>query len=148
MAGALAATGGFLLAVLWMDLMFDSQARGPVIDESALDSISAYYRRATTDSQPMAKLLAAVMLLLLAALIAEAVFGDSPQWLIALSVPLAGAPIGLALIRTVPNAIRLGRRDQGPAEQTRLARAVLVDHVLCTVGMALFVALWVYRSLN
>lgn len=150
MAGALAATGGFLLAVLWMDLMFDIQARGgdSVINESALDSISAYYRRATNDSQPMAKLIAAVMVLLLAALVVEAVFGDSPRWLIAISVLLAGVPIGLALFRTVPNAVRLGRRAGDPAEQTRLARAVFADHVLCAVGMGLFVALWVFRSLN
>lgn len=150
MAGALAATGGFLLAVLWMDLMFDTQARGDdsVIDESALDSISAYYRRATTDSQPMAKLIAAVMVLLLAALFAEAVFGDSPRWLIALSVLLAGVPIGLASFRTVPNAVQLGRRTGDPAEQTRLARAVLADHRVCAVGMSLFVALWVFQSLN
>jgi hypothetical protein len=54
----------------------------------------------------------------------------------------------LALLRTVPNAVRLGRRTGSPAEQTRLARAVLRDHVLCAIGMALFVALWVLRSLT
>lgn len=150
MAGVLTATGGFLLAVLWMDLMFDSQARGrgAVADHAALDSITAYYRRATTDSQPMARLIAAVMALLLAALIGQALLGDTPGWLLALSAVLAGGPIVLALFRTVPNAVRLGRRTDSPAEQTRLARAVLADHLLCAIAMAMFVALWVVRSLN
>jgi len=148
--GVLAATGGFLLAVLWMDLMFDIEARGgkAVLEEPVLQSITGYYRRATTTSQPMGAVIAGVMLLLLAALAAEAVRGDSPGWLIGASALLAGGPIALALLRTVPNAVRLGRRTGNPAEQTRLARAVLRDHVLCLIGMALFVALWVLRSLT
>lgn len=130
--------------------MFDTQARGrgAVLDRSALDSITAYYRRATTDSQPMATLIAAVMALLVAALAAEAVLGDTPGWLLALSAVLAGGPIALALFRTVPNAVRLGRRAGSRADQTRLARAVFRDHILCILGMTLFVALWVIRSLN
>jgi len=148
--GVLAATGGFLLAVLWMDLMFDIEARGgkAVLEEPVLQSITGYYRRATTTSQPMGAVIAGVMLLLLAALTAEAVRGDSPGWLIGASALLAGGPIALALFRTVPNAVRLGRRTGSPAEQTRLARAVLRDHVICAIGMALFVALWVLRSLT
>jgi hypothetical protein len=148
--GVLAATGGFLLAVLWMDLMFDTAARRDkaVVEEPVLQSIAGYYRRATTTSQPMGAVIAGVMLLLLAALAAEAVRGDSPGWLIGASALLAGGPISLALFRTVPNAVRLGRRTGSPAEQTRLARAMLRDHVLCAIGMALFVALWVQRSLT
>jgi hypothetical protein len=133
-----------------MDLMFDIEARGgkAVLEEPVLQSITGYYRRATTTSQPMGAVIAGVMLLLLAALTAEAVRGDSPGWLIGASALLAGGPIALALLRTVPNAVRLGRRTGSPAEQTRLARAVLRDHVLCAIGMALFVALWVLRSLT
>jgi hypothetical protein len=133
-----------------MDLMFDIEARGgkAVLEEPVLQSITGYYRRATTTSQPMGAVIAGVMLLLLAALTAEAVRGDSPGWLIGASALLAGGPIALALFRTVPNAVRLGRRTGSPAEQTRLARAVLRDHVLCAIGMALFVALWVLRSLT
>ena len=150
MTGVLAATGGFLLAVLWMDLMFDIEARGgkAVLEEPVLQSITGYYRRATTTSHPMGAVIAGVMLLLLAALAAEAVRSDSPGWLIGVSALLAGGPIALALLRTVPNAVRLGRRTGSPAEQTRLARAVLRDHVICAIGMALFVALWVLRSLT
>src|SRR5262249_18886028 len=48
----LAACGGFLLAVLWMDLMFDLQMLGAA-PEAAVASIAAYYRRVTTDARPM-----------------------------------------------------------------------------------------------
>ncbi len=57
--------GGFLLAVIWMDLMFDVQAlRGPrtaPLPEPALASIAGYYRRVTTDAWPMNQLVGVVM---------------------------------------------------------------------------------------
>ena len=69
--GAVAAAAGFLLGVLWMDLMFDSQVRSGrgVLDESVLESIAGYYRRATTtrkkrtgsDSRNTSKLLQPVV---------------------------------------------------------------------------------------
>ena len=140
----LTACAGFLLAVLWMDLMFDSQAglRGPVPDESALASISAYYHRATTTSQPMGALIAVVMGVLLVCLGIEAWRGEYPGWVVAASAVSAGGPILLAMLRTVSNAVRLGRRGDTVAEQSRLARAVYRDHLICLAGMATFLALW------
>jgi hypothetical protein len=59
-----AATGaGFLLAVLWFDLMFDVQTRkasSGVLPPEVLTSISAYYRRVTTEAYPMNRLIALV----------------------------------------------------------------------------------------
>ena len=66
MVALLAACGGFLVAVVWMDLIFDvqvlrhSRASGP-LHEPVLASIAGYYRRATTDSAPMSRLIAAAM---------------------------------------------------------------------------------------
>ena len=63
-----AAGAGFLLAVLWFDLMFDVQTRkhtGEVLPPEVLTSISAYYRRVTTEAYPMNRLVALVMLLTL-----------------------------------------------------------------------------------
>jgi len=140
----LTACAGFLLAVLWMDLIFDSQAGlgGPDPEESVLASIGAYYHRATTTSQPMGSLIAVVMGVLLVCLGVEAVRGGHPSWLIAASAVLAGGPILLALLRTVPSAVRLGRRADSPAEQSRLARSVYRDHIVCLAGMAAFLLLW------
>ena len=141
----LTACAGFLLAVLWMDLMFDTQAglRGADPDESAVGSIATYYRRATTTSQPMGTLIAVVMGVLLVGLGIEAWRGDRPSWVLIASAVLAGGPILVAMLRTVPNAVRLGRRDGTPAEQSRLARAIYRDHIACIAGMALFLLLWI-----
>lgn len=139
--GLLLASSGFLLAVLWMDLIFDSQVRGErdiELPERVLASIADYYRRATTTSRPMSRLIAVVMVVLLGALTVCVVRGGEPV-LIALSVALGAGPIGLAAARTVRNAVRLGRREGGPAEQSRLARSVYRDHVLCFACMAAFV---------
>ena len=138
-----AACAGFLLAVLWMDLIFDVQVvahRRSLGDlpESVLASIAGYYRRATT--RPMSMLIGVVMLMLLAALAVRGTSGD-PGWLIATWAALAGGPILLALIRTVPNAVRLGQRADTVADQSRLARAIFRDHVVCFALMLAFLGL-------
>src|SRR5260370_41725318 len=59
-----AAGAAFLLAVLWFDLMFDVQTRKRIenpLPPEVLASISAYYRRVTTDAYPMNRLVALVM---------------------------------------------------------------------------------------
>ena len=62
------AAAGFLLAVLWFDLMFDTQMLAyrdaAVARDSVLASIAAYYRRVTTDASPMGRLVSAAMLVL------------------------------------------------------------------------------------
>jgi hypothetical protein len=144
----LAGCGGFLLAILWMDLIFDVQvfahrdARDE-LPEPVLASIAGYYHRATTTSRPMSRLIALVMMILLAALVLWAVRGRDPGWLIAVSAALAGVPILLALTRTVPYAVRLGRRSDTLAEQTRLARGICRDHLFCIGCIFAFVVLWV-----
>ncbi|HNF04301.1 MAG TPA: hypothetical protein PL146_02890 [Mycobacterium sp.] len=146
-SGLVLAGSGFLLAVLWMDLIFDTQCarhrnRGEQLPEPVLSSISAYYHRATTTSQPMGRLIAVVMVVLLGALVAAAARDEGPGWLSAASGVLAGGPVVLALSRTVPNAVRLGRRDGDATEQSRLARAILRDHLVCFAAILLLLALW------
>lgn len=149
-AWAVAACAGFLLGVLWMDLMFDSEIRSgdDPVDEQALASVAAYYRRATTTSQPRGALIAAVMLALLVLLGTQAVTGHVANWALVPCLVLAGGPIGLALIRTVPAAVRLGSRTDPPAEQIRLARGIGRDHRICALSMAAFLALWLATGLS
>jgi hypothetical protein len=141
-----AACGGFLIAVLWMDLIFDSQVlrhrAADELPEAVLASIATYYRRATTTSRPMSYLIATVMVILLGALGFRAIRGDDPGWLLVSSAVLAGGPILLALTRTVPNAVALGKRTGTPAEQSRLARAICLDHVICLTFMSAFLVVW------
>jgi hypothetical protein len=129
-----------------MDLIFDSQVlrhRSPSeLPEPVLASIAGYYHRATTTSRPMSLVIALVMVILLGALGFRAVRGDDPGWLVGVSAVLAGAPILLALVRTVPNAVALGNRTGTPAEQSRLARSICLDHLVCLAGMSAFLVTW------
>ena len=134
------AGAGFLLAVLWFDLMFDVQVRGrreAEVPEPVLASIAAYYARVTTGAWPMNRLVATAMLATLAATVAQ-VLGDDPRWVAWTSLALVVAAIALAGSHTVPNAVRLGTRADPPAAQSRLARAILRDHLVC---LALIVTL-------
>jgi hypothetical protein len=136
---ALTATGaGFLVAVLWFDLMFDVQTLGHrhEVPEPVLASIAAYYRRVTTDARPMNRLVAAVMVATVASIVAEVAGGRGPRWGAWLSLGLVVTAVGLAGSRTVPRASRLGARRDPPSRQAALARSIFRDHVVCLGTMA------------
>ena len=133
------AGAGFLLAVLWFDLMFDVQVRGHgegELPEGTLASIAGYYGRVTTSARPMNRLIAAVMLGTLAAIVVEIVEGDGPGWVPWVSLALAAAPILLAGARTVPSATRLGGRRDTVEAQSALARSIFHEHLLCIAVIA------------
>ena len=130
---------GFLLAVLWFDLMFDVQALGHRDDDlpaEVVDSIAAYYRRVTTTAAPMNRLIAAAMLATLVGLVGEIVGNDVRAWVAWASLVLACVGIGLAGARTVRNAVRLGAQTDTAANQSTLARVILRDHIVCFVAIA------------
>jgi hypothetical protein len=134
------AGAGFLLAVLWFDLMFDSQVRGHprvvALPEAAIASIAAYYRRATTEAHPMNLLVAAVMVATLAALVAQLAGDEVEDWVAVFALVPAATAIGIAAFSTVPNARRLGSRRDPLAVQSGLARAVYRDHLVCLALIA------------
>ncbi len=139
-----AAGAGFLLAVLWFDLMFDVQTRkhvGDPLPPEVLASISAYYRRVTTDAFPMNRLVALVMVLTLATIVAGIVEARSPWWVGWGSLVLAGSGFPFTLWRTVPNARRLGSAKDDARTQSSLARSIYRDHLLSFVRMSLVLGL-------
>ena len=132
------AEAGFLLAVLWFDLMFDVQVvhRDPAdVSEHRVASIASYYRRVTTTARPMNRLVAVVMVATLGSIIAEIARGERPRWLGWVSLVLAGAAILLAGARTVPSAVRLGARTDCAERQAKLAQSILRDHLLCAAAI-------------
>jgi hypothetical protein len=138
----LAACGGFLLGVLWMDLLVDLQALDTPT-AAGLASIASYYRRVTIDASPFHLLIGAVMLLTLAGAayrVASSRAGSGRGWRV-LAVLLVAVPIGLALARVLPNAVRLGSGADPPATQAVLAHAICLDHLLCFALMLAFVVL-------
>jgi hypothetical protein len=140
MAAFVSAGAGFLLAVLWFDLMFDVQAlrhrNRAELPEETLGSVAAYYRRVTTEARPMNRLIAAVMVATLAAIVVQLARDDAPTWVSVVSLALVGASVALAAAHTVPSAVRMGMRRDGIAEQSRLARSILRDHLLCAAAIA------------
>lgn len=141
---AIAAAAGFLIAVLWFDLMFDVQVARhraePVVPEPVLGSIAAYYRRVTTTASPMGRLVGIVMLVLLVGLVAQAIDGDSPAWVSIVSLPAAVLSTGLALVRVFRAAQRLGTRTDAVEVQSNLARGIFRSHLLCLAGMSVVLA--------
>lgn len=140
--------GGFLLAVIWMDLMFDVQAlrgsdREP-LPEPALASIAAYYRRVTTDARPMNQLVGVVMTGVVLGTLVELFRGDAAFGWRFLALALCCVPIVLALRRVFPNAIRLGARSDSELQQSALARSIARDHVACFGAMLAFVAIQLF----
>jgi hypothetical protein len=131
------AGAGFLLAVLWFDLIFDVQIlRHPEeVPEHVLASISSYYKRVTTDSRPMGRLVAVVMVATLASVIAEIIGDRVPSAAAWTSLVLVVGAVGLAGARTVPKAVRLGARRDSLLQQRALARSILRQHLACLVAI-------------
>ena len=142
MQALIAAGAGFLLAVLWFDLMFDVQVlrHGDEVPEAVLASIARYYRRVTTEARPLNRLVALVMVLTLVAIVLQATGDDVPRWVSVVSAVVAAAAIGLAATRTVPNAVRLGTRLDPVELQRWLARSVCRDHLVCLPLIATLLA--------
>jgi hypothetical protein len=135
------ACGGFLLAVLWFDLMFDVQVlghRNGDLPEDVLSSIADYYRRVTIDARPMGHAVGGAMLLGLVTVIAQLLAGSPARWVSILSLALAVPPIALAARRVVPNAMRLARRADPVGVQSALARQIFRDHVFCLAAIGAF----------
>ncbi|MEA2315421.1 MAG: hypothetical protein QOI03_2113 [Solirubrobacteraceae bacterium] len=138
------AGAGFLLAVLWFDLMFDVLVLGHherELPEEVLASIAGYYRRVTTTARPMNRLISAVMLATLAAIILELARESTSAWVGWASLALAALPIALAGARIVPQAVAVGSRADSPARQSALARSILRGHLLCAAAIAALLAL-------
>jgi hypothetical protein len=144
MTAFVTAGAGFLIAVLWFDLMFDVQVltharREPPAE--ALESVSAYYRRVTTAARPMNMLIGAVMAGTLGAIVVQLVTDDLAEWAGWASLALSGPTIGLAAAHTYPAAVRLGRHADPIQTQIRLARSIGRDHLLCLAAIASLLAI-------
>lgn len=140
----LAAGGGFLVAVIWMDLMFDMLAlrlpAGGELPESSLSQIAGYYRRVTTTASPMNYLISAVMAGIVGILLYQMIGRPASRPVAVASLALCGVPISLALLRVFPDAIRLGARTDSVCEQSRLAQGICRAHLLCLAAMLVFLA--------
>ena len=139
----LSACGGFLIAVLWMDLMFDVQVlrqREGTLPEPVLDSIAAYYRRVTTDASPMGRLVGMVMAVGVATAVVQLALGPA-RFTGFISLSLCVPPVWLAQTRIFPAAARLGAGQDTPETRTRLAREICRSHLICLAALVALTAL-------
>jgi hypothetical protein len=124
--------------------MFDVQVwrhrRSPELPDDVLASIAAYYRRVTTTASPMGRLVGLTMAVLLVALVVQAIWGDAPLWVSAVSIPAALVGIGLAAARIFGQARRLGTRRDLPEVQSELARRIFWAHIVCLAAMITLLA--------
>src|SRR4029077_19626832 len=136
-----AAGAAYLLAVLWFDLMFDVQVRkhSDIVPPEILDSIASYYRRVTIGATPMNRFVSVVMIAVLCALVTEIVENENAPWLAWGSLACAASAIGLAAVRTVRNAMKLGRGSGTAEERSQLARTIYRDHLFCLAAIGLLI---------
>jgi hypothetical protein len=116
------------------------------LPEEALAQIAGYYRRVTTTASPMNLLISTVMASMVGVLSLQLVRGDGAASIAAASLAICGIPIALALTRVFPRAVRLGSRRDDSGEQSRLARAICIDHMLCFAAMLGFLALRLFAG--
>ncbi len=143
MSRLLAACAGFLLAVLWMDLMFDFQALGgaTTLPEPVLASIAAYYARVTTGAWPLGAAIGTVMAIAVGGALVQVLRRRESRGRDVLAFVLVAAPVALAFVRVFPDAVRLGTSSDPPAVRTGLARAIFHGHLFCLASIAGFLAL-------
>ena len=143
MPQALVGTGGFLAAVLWMNLMFDFQAlnHAGVLPQEVLTSIAAYYRHVTTDADPMGNVVSLVMILTILGTVLQLSRTAIPLWIRVGVVITALVPAVYALAFLVPAAARLGSEVDPPAVQSELVRAILWGHVACLLMVLAYLGL-------
>ena len=141
--------GGFLLAVLWMDLMFDVQVLrhgSGELPAPVLSSVRAYYGRVTTEASPMGHLIAVVMVITIVTQVIQISRAHEGRFVAIASLVASAGPILLALLRVVPNAIRLGASSGNAMQESALARSICRDHFLCFIGIAAFVGMQLGRA--
>ncbi len=95
----------------------------------------------------MNRLIAVVMILTVLAIVAEIARNVDHWWIGWISFAATVSAIGLARIRTIPNAARLGRAKGSLEAQTALARAIYRDHLFCIAAIAVVLVLQLTAAL-
>jgi len=122
---------GFMLGILYIDLMFDVMSvphrrSGTALPKEVLDPITHYYGRVTQNPY----VLMFVMLTATLSLVLQIVYGLAPRWAAYTSLAAMGLAMVAGIVKVIPSARRLAS-GRDPAEvQTRLIHGVFTAHVL------------------
>ena len=138
---------GYLIAVLWIDLIFDSlvlphHGSSEPLPEEVLATMSSFFKRLTLKP----RLIFVVMITMFTIVILQIVQGTVPAWVAWTSLVLVVAPTGYASARVMPAARRLGSRADGVEKQSELARSLFSMHTLSFILMTLLLVLQLYAA--
>lgn len=132
---------GFMIAVLYMDLVFDTSAlphrsdKGP-LPADVLDPIAMYYRYITRNPY----LLMFVMLTTLVCIVAQIVYQTVPRWAGYSSLFCILFAMVTGTAKVIPTAQRLAAAKDTVEEQTRMVRGMFPAHILLLISILLLAA--------
>lgn len=132
---------GFMLAVLYIDLMFDVTAvpyrrSGAPLPKAVLDPITLYYGRITQN--PF--VLGFVMLTTAVSLVFEIVYNLVPRWAGYVSLGAMALAMVAATLKVIPAAQRLASGKDPADVQTRLIHGMFPSHVVLLISILLLAA--------
>jgi hypothetical protein len=133
---------GFMMAVLYIDLMFDVSAlpyrssKAPLPQE-VLDPITHYYGRITQNPY----VLMFVMLTTTLCIGAQILYGLAPRWVGWSSLFLMGLSMMTGTLKVIPTAQRLGSAKDPEDVRTRMVHSMLPAHLVLLVNILLLTAI-------
>ena len=138
---------GFMLAVLYIDLMFDVSAApyrhtGTTIPKEVLDPITNYYGRITQNPY----VLMFVMLTTTLCIVTEIVYGLAPRWVGYSSLILMGMSLVAGTLKVIPTARRLGANKDSDDVRTRMAHSLLPFHVFLLFDILILAAIQLFAA--
>ncbi len=133
---------GFMLAVLYIDLMFDVMAvphrrTGKTLPKEVLDPITRYYGRITQNPY----VLMFVMLTTTICLVMEIVYDLAPRWAAYSSLVLMGLAVVAGTAKVIPTAQRLASGKDPEDRQTGLIHSMFPSHVFLLICILLLTAI-------
>ncbi len=132
---------GFMMAVLYVDLMFDvmsaSHRGAAVLPPEVLDPITHYYGRITRN--PF--VLIFVMFTATSCLVAEVAYGLVPKWASYSSLFFMGLSLLTGTLKVIPTAQRLGSGRESAEARTRIVRGLLPFHLVLLINILILAAI-------
>ena len=129
---------GFMLAVLYVDLMFDVSAvpyrrTNAPLPGGVVESIASYYRRITQNPY----VLMFVMLTATVCIVTEIVYDLVPRWVGYSSLVFMGTAMLAGVGRVIPAAQRLASGKDAEDMRTRLVHSLLPGHLVLLISILL-----------
>jgi hypothetical protein len=140
---------GFMLAILYIDLMFDVLAvphrrSGAELPKDVLESITRYYGRVTQNPY----VLVFVMLTTTVSLVLQIVYGLAPRWAAYTSLAAMGLAMAAGVIKVIPAARRLASGTDSREVQARVVHSVFAAHVLLLICILVVAAVQLVAALG